>query len=122
MGPSARFREVVVGVWRCRVAALYAALLLSSALPPKALAQWAASGTPLSTAPRIQTSPVAAPDGAGGAIVAWVDVRDGGEDVYAQRVSASGVPQWAPNGVPLSTARGDQGTLDIVADGSGGAI
>jgi hypothetical protein len=121
MGLSARFREVVVDVSRCRVVALCAALLLS-AQPPKAVAQWAPAGTALSTAPRIQTSPVAVPDGAGGAVVAWVDVRDGGEDVYAQRVSAAGVPQWAPNGVPLSTARGDQGTLDIVADGSGGAI
>ena len=39
---------------------------------------------------------------------------------YAQRVNAAGVPQWAPNGVALSTSV-DPGPPAIAPDGSGGA-
>ena len=40
-------------------------------------------------------------DGAGGAIVAWRDDRNtnANPDIYAQRISAAGVTQWASNGV-----------------------
>jgi hypothetical protein len=62
-------------------------------------------------------------DGAGGGIVTWLDYRSGPEDVYAQRVSGTGVPLWAINGIPVSTAVGSQDyQIDLVSDGLGGAI
>jgi hypothetical protein len=39
-----------------------------------------------------------------------------------QRINASGVPQWATNGLALVTAAGNQTDIAIVADPSGGAV
>ena len=66
-------------------------------------------------------------DGAGGAIIAFDDGRndDGSyinEDVFAQRINASGASLWAQNGVPISTAAGNQYVTDGVSDGAGGAV
>jgi hypothetical protein len=77
---------------------------------------------PLCTAAGWQAYAAIVSDGAGGAIVAWEDYRDGTLDVYAQRVSAAGVVQWAADGVALCTAGGDQRYPAIVTDGAGGAI
>ena len=52
--------------------------------------QWTQSGVALSTAAGLQNPAVSVPDGAHGAIVAWHDYRDGGGDIYAQRVQADG--------------------------------
>jgi len=45
-------------------------------------------------------------DGAGGAIVTWSDFRGGDPKahIYAQRMNATGTPQWAADGVALCTA------------------
>jgi hypothetical protein len=86
-------------------------------------AQWAANGVVISAASNAQGSPSIASDGAGGSIIAWQDNRSGGSsDVYAQRINASGTVQWAADGVPVSTATGDQYFTSIVSDGSSGAI
>jgi hypothetical protein len=65
-------------------------------------------------------------DGAGGAIVTWVDSRvDPNEfDIFAQHVLASGVvdPLWPVNGVAVCNAAGIQGFPAIVDDGAGGAL
>ena len=67
------------------------------------------------------------PDGAGGCFMTWVDERNlafTGDDVYAQRLTASGAVAagWAPNGVALCGAPGNQTAATILADGAGGAI
>ena len=51
-------------------------------------------------------------------------MRDGiySDDIYAQRVSATGAVQWTANGVALCTATGWQYYSVIVPDGVGGAI
>lgn len=46
--------------------------------------------TVISTATGDQTVPQLITDGTGGAIVAWQDRRDGNNDIYAQRIGASG--------------------------------
>ena len=63
-------------------------------------------------------------DGAGGACATWLDTRsDPAGNVYAQRVDASGAPQWPAAGVPLCTAPGaESNALVAVPDGSGGLI
>ncbi|MBD3351922.1 MAG: hypothetical protein GF364_10595 [Candidatus Lokiarchaeota archaeon] len=42
------------------------------------------------------------PDGQGGAFITWVDHRNGNNDLFAQRVDNSGVPQWTANGTAVS--------------------
>ena len=37
-----------------------------------------------------QTAPVICQDGSGGAVIVWQDTRNGNNDIYAQRISASG--------------------------------
>jgi hypothetical protein len=83
--------------------------------------QWNANGAVLCAAAGYQGNPVIASDGAGGAIVAWVDSRSGGYDIYAQRVDASGAARWAADGVLLGTAPFQEYPM-IVPDGAGGAI
>lgn len=87
------------------------------------VARWTANGVALCTATSDQYAPQIISDGAGGAIVAWPDHRNGtNDDVYVRRVDASGVAQWTANGVALCTANDNQSRPIIVADGSGGAI
>jgi hypothetical protein len=70
-----------------------------------------------------QSGPQIISDGSGGAIIAWSDSRSGTNyDIYAQRVNSVGVTQWTTDGVAISTAVNDQGSPQIVSDGSGGAI
>lgn len=83
--------------------------------------QWPANGVVLSTASGSQL-PAIATDGAGGAIVTWYEFGGGGTDIFAQRVSAAGVPQWATNGVAVCIAANDQYNPTITSDGAGGAI
>jgi FlgD Ig-like domain len=86
--------------------------------------QWTADGVPLTTLTSIEQLPVAVSDGSGGAIVAWLDDRNGfsERDVYAQRIDGAGNVQWASEGVPVYIALGEQAGLVIVSDGAGGAI
>jgi hypothetical protein len=84
---------------------------------------WAANGVAVCTATNHQAAPVIAPDGGTGAIIAWYDTRNGVDtDIFVQRVNASGVPQWAANGVALTNLADSQIFHDIVSDGAGGAI
>lgn len=87
--------------------------------------QWGENGVTICSAPSGQTSPVAASDGAGGAIIAWMDSRNRYlGDLYAQRVDKEGTPLWAPDGIPLCPPTAQVGRQEptIVSDGSGGAI
>ncbi len=83
---------------------------------------WAANGIVVCNAGGSQTNPLVVSDGNGGAIVSWLDVRSGSFDLYAQRLSPSGVPQWTANGVAVCTAAGAQTDHSMAADGSGGAL
>ena len=56
------------------------------------------------------------------AIVAWVDTRNGNNDVFAQQVDGNGTVQWLTNGIPRCTVSGNQNYPVIVSDGAGGAI
>ncbi len=85
-------------------------------------AMWAPGGVPVCKGAGFQTNPRLVADGLGGAIVAWQDDRSGNLDIYAQRLSSSGTPQWAPNGVAICSAAGQQRLAGIVGDGADGAI
>jgi len=83
--------------------------------------EWAADGVALSTG-GFKTVPDIIPDGAGGAIIAWMDYRVANYNVYAQRVNASGAALWAANGIPVYSTASDQGGPVVISDGAGGAI
>ncbi len=86
------------------------------------LVQWTANGVAICTAANDQTFPTIVSDGSGGAIITWQDLRGSDQDIYAQRVNASGLVQWTANGVAICTATGLQENPTIVPDGLGGAI
>src|SRR5262245_59861953 len=73
-----------------------------------------------------QVSPSIVSDGAGGAIVAWQDLRDEETDldIFAQHILASGQidARWPANGTALVHAIGNQDQFVIVPDDAGGAI
>jgi MYXO-CTERM domain-containing protein len=83
---------------------------------------WGNEGVWLTQAAGGQMRPMLVSDGAGGAIVAWNDYRNGASDVYAQRVSASGTPMWQTDGVSVSSAVRSQFDPALAEDGSGGAF
>ena len=87
------------------------------------LGQWVLGGVLLTaTQPGLKGRPVLASDGAAGAIVAWEDGRNAADnDVYAQRLSAAGAPQWTASGVQVAAAD-NAATPAIVSDGAAGAI
>ncbi len=87
--------------------------------------QWAANGVAICTAGDDQQAPQLVSDGAGGAIMVWMDSRTiatTGTDIYAQRINNAGVVQWTVNGVPVSTAASMQWNPQLISDDSGGAI
>ncbi|MBI4725788.1 hypothetical protein HY768_00945 [candidate division TA06 bacterium] len=97
------------------------ALALTCVFASSAFA-WQQNGVPICTAADSQQCPTIVSDGAGGAIIAWQDYRGTDYDIYAQRVSASGVPLWTANGVAICTNTGGQRFSTVASDGAGGAI
>lgn len=83
---------------------------------------WTADGVALCAAADHQLSPAIAPDGAGGAVVAWQDQRGGGNDIYAQRVGAGGVPAWTADGLAVCTAADHQLNPTVAARGAGATV
>ena len=87
---------------------------------------WPANGRLLAAARGLQDVPTIASDGAGGAIVTWMDGRSTvtNIDIFAQHILASGVvdPAWPADGAALCTAPAPQAFPRLVSDGSGGAI
>ncbi|MBN1884343.1 MAG: T9SS type A sorting domain-containing protein [Candidatus Krumholzibacteriota bacterium] len=83
---------------------------------------WGSGGVAVSTAANSQRTPRIASDGARGAIIAWQDSRSGQDDIYAQRVDASGNMQWTADGVVVCDETNNQMIPVIVSDGTGGAI
>jgi len=81
---------------------------------------WADDGVVVCNAAGNQQVPQLVSDGAGGAIIVWLDNRAGG--IYAQHVDAWGNALWTANGVALCSVGGSKTTLSVKADGMGGAI
>jgi hypothetical protein len=81
--------------------------------------QWGTAGKPICIATATIGGAALVGDGSGGCIAAWQDYRTGAHGVYVQHLDASGVAQWASNGIMAM----HQGPFSsIVSDGSGGAI
>jgi hypothetical protein len=66
------------------------------------VAQWTTDGVAVCAITDNQLRPRIASDGSGGAVVTWYDNRSTTDnDVYAQRLNASGLALWPYNGVPV---------------------
>jgi len=100
---------------------LYASRLTSAGA---LAAGWTPGGTAVCTASGDQLAPVAAPDGSGGAYLAWEDRRSDAGDIYGQRLTSVGAVAagWSAAGLPLCTASARQQDARIVSDGAGGAL
>ena len=94
---------------RLRVAAF---VLAGTAPAAVAQDQWSPdpnANNPVAVVNDVQSFPVAVTDGLSGTIFAWRSARfDAGSgttvyDIYAQRFDATGVAQWAPNGVLVAS-------------------
>jgi hypothetical protein len=84
--------------------------------------QWTANGVAIVTATGRQANPRMDDDGAGGAIITWLDYRSGSASLhaYVQRINNSGVVQWAGNGINL-TPSSLASTPFAMSDNQGGA-
>lgn len=85
-------------------------------------AAWTANGVAVCTSLGVCESPVTAADGAGGVIASWADGRGADFDLYAQRLNATGGPQWTANGVLVCGATGNQRFPALCQDGAGGGF
>ncbi|MBU8923408.1 MAG: T9SS type A sorting domain-containing protein [Bacteroidales bacterium] len=66
---------------------------------------WTAGGVLVCDSEGLRYSPVALPDGMGGAVVCWMDTRSGVEEfaqVYAQRIGPDGNMLWTAGGILIS--------------------
>ncbi len=83
---------------------------------------WEKGGVAICTALGHESPPVIVDTGAEGAIIAWVDTRNGNNDIFAQHVDGNGVVHWTDNGIPICTAPNNQNYPMIISDGAGGVI
>jgi hypothetical protein len=83
---------------------------------------WGEAGLVVGPNPALQVGPRLVPDGEGGVVVAWNDMRGLQPNVFAQRLSGEGVAQWTEGGVLLSTAIHGVYLASLASDGRGGAF
>ena len=83
---------------------------------------WTLNGVEICTESNDQEKPQMISDGAGGAIITWVDNRSGSLDIWAQKIDSNGEPEWDYGGKPVTLAAFRQYHPRICSDGSGGAI
>src|SRR5262245_44267749 len=100
-------------------------------LPRPGFAAWPLFGRALCIQDSIQGYSGITTDGAGGAIVVWMDFRSPRVNVFANHIKASGDldSAWPANGralltdeLALANAAAGQQSARIVSDGAGGAI
>lgn len=85
--------------------------------------QWAANGVVICNSINTQSNPRIEPDGSNGALIGWIDKRNGlDNNIYLQRINASGVVQWSANGVSVCAAANNQSALDMKYIGSTGVV
>ena len=84
---------------------------------------WTPGGVAICSQAASQTTPAIAADGAGGAIIAWTDLRSGSA-IFAQRRRGDGsiAPGWIANGLGVTNLTSNQSVAKVVSDGTGGAF
>jgi hypothetical protein len=82
---------------------------------------WTSDGVPVCTQGNDQLQPEMVADGSGGAIIIWMDYRNGSSDIYAQRIDGEGGVHWGADGSPVCTAGNGKSDPRLIATPSGGA-
>lgn len=84
---------------------------------------WGADGVQASSSASAKTWADLAPDGIGGALLAWQEAVGGGDhNIATQRIDAGGAPQWGETGVTVCADPAYQHSPAVVSDETGGAI
>jgi len=86
---------------------------------------WGDNGIKLANpaAQTLQVLPKAVSDGAGGAIVVWIDGRSGANQLFMQRVDSTGTLLWGTAGLVVANASTAQVIeFSVASDGAGGAV
>lgn len=83
---------------------------------------WGVDGVVVSASSGTELEPLVCSDLAEGAVIAWLDDRNGNQDIFVQRVDAAGTVLWTVNGVALCLDPAYQAYHDMISDGLGGAI
>ncbi|MFN8116035.1 MAG: T9SS type A sorting domain-containing protein [Bacteroidia bacterium] len=85
--------------------------------------QWATNGVVICNSINTQSNPRIEPDGSNGALIGWMDKRNGlDNNIYIQRINSSGVVQWTTNGVSVCSATNNQSALDMKYIGTSGIV
>ncbi len=85
-------------------------------------ALWTTDGVVVCQGAQSEENPAVVGDGYHGAIITWVDYRNGNYDIYAQRVDSLGNTKWTANGVVICDAAEDQVYVELASDDYHGAI
>jgi hypothetical protein len=83
---------------------------------------WTVDGVAVAATGDDQANARIAPDGEGGAVIAWVDFRNGNWDIFCQHLNPSGGNIFVANGVSACSATDSQSNPEIATDGSKGMI
>lgn len=86
---------------------------------------WLDEGLRVCESTRRQSQVSVAPDGSGGAFVAWQEHRAPGDaDVYLQHITSGGAVAagWPADGLPLGVRPGEQAEPRLASDGNGGVF
>ena len=85
---------------------------------------WPATGVPVSDAGTTFGPSNLVNDGSDGVVVTWTELGTADPDIYAQHILATGALDinWAPGGLPVCDATGDQVFSVMATDTQGGAI
>ncbi|MHA1379750.1 MAG: hypothetical protein ACTSRG_15375 [Candidatus Helarchaeota archaeon] len=84
---------------------------------------WANNGTIICNANNNQIEPIIVDDNNGGAIISWIDERDGGSTLFAQRINSTGSTQWNGNGTLIcNNTNSVINSPQISSDGLNGSI
>ncbi|MFO1497142.1 MAG: hypothetical protein U1G07_01875 [Verrucomicrobiota bacterium] len=75
--------------------------IFAQKLGPDGETLWTVNGLAVCTAADTQSLPAIVPDGAGGAVVSWMDERARPKAIFAQRITSAGEAHWAMNGVAV---------------------
>src|SRR5687767_11790678 len=103
--------------WRNGNADVYIQRLNAAGVP-----QWTANGIAVTNIPGNQSFPILSADGAGGVFMVWTDNTSGTNDIYAQRINASGTLLWTASGKPVCTAANDQHAGELKPFGTDGML
>ncbi len=98
--------------------------IFTQRIDPRGAPLWKMNGAEVCMAPERQYNPIIVKDSEDGAIIAWMDFRLGGADLFAQRVDADGTMLWGRDGSIVNVMRDHQidPTPVAVGDEWGGAI